>query len=411
MTEIALVSSRRTKLTERAKKGSKGAAIALQLLEEPEQLLSTVQIGITLIGIISGMFGGVALAEKLSPFIQQINALAPYSYEVSLGLVVSIITYLSLVVGELVPKTLGMTNPEGLAIMFAPALRVLSVFMRPISIFLGFSTQLILRLLGIKEKKDAPVSEEEMKMIIEQGVQHGVIEEEENEMIKSIFRFADRKAYSIMTNRRDIFWIDINEPFAQIRAQILENNYTKIPVCDESLDNVLGILLTKNFVSRLLHEPEFDIRELLLDTVVVPEATRAIRILEVFKEKKSYIGIIVDEYGVTIGIITLHDLIENIFGDLPQLDDMPEDELIVQREDGSYLIDGSMQTDELFETIPLPAFEASNVDYTTLAGFVIHSLKKVPHVGESFTASGYRFEVIDMDFNRIDKILVSKDDE
>lgn len=410
LAEIAIVSSRKTRLIEKAKKGNIGAQTALDLLEKPEQFLSTMQIGITLVGIVSGMFGGVALAARLEPLLQSIAWLSGYTEEAALFLVVTLITFLSLVLGELVPKTLGLTNPEGIAVLLAPFVKILSLVTRPFTALLGFSTRLILRIFGVQEKQETPVSEEEMKLIIEQGVQHGVIEQKENEMIKGIFRFADRKAYSIMTSRRDIFWIDINEPFEIQKAEILDSGYSKIPVCDESLDNIIGILQTKTFINKLLVEPEFDIRELLLPPIVVPEATRALKILETFKQHKAYIGVVVDEYGVTIGVITLHDLIENIFGDLPQLDDEPEDQDIITREDGSMLIDGGMQIDELRELISINDFERHEQDgYSTIAGFVIHYLKKVPRTGEKFSTSGYQFEIMDMDFNRIDKVLISKE--
>ncbi len=410
MAEIAIVSSRKTKLAEKAKKGSKGAATALKLLEHPENFLSTMQIGITLIGVISGMFGGVALAEKIAPFIAQYEPLADYAYQVSLALTVTLITYLSLVVGELIPKTLGLINPEGLAVMFAPAVSILAAITRPLTVLLGLSTKLSLKILGVEQKQEDPVSEEEMKMIIEQGVQHGVIEQKENEMIRGIFRFADRKAYSLMTSRRDVFWIDINESFDDIKKELLESPHTKIPVCDGSLDNVIGVILTRTFISRLLNEPVFDIHELLMPAIFVPETALALKILETFKHHKVYICIVVDEFGVTTGLITLHDLIENIFGELPQLDDEPEDQLIIRREDGSMLVDGSIQIDDLREIINLPEFDENETsgEFTTLAGLAIYILKKVPQTGEIFEVGDYVFEIIDMDFNRVDKVLVSK---
>lgn len=409
MAEIAIVSSRKTKLAEKAKKGSKGAAIALKLLEQPENFLSTMQIGITLIGVISGMFGGVALAQKIAPYIEQYEPLAEYAYQISLGLTVTLITYLSLVVGELVPKTLGLINPEGMAVMFAPAVSVLAAVTHPITVFLGLSTKLSLKILGVSQKQETPVSEEEMKMIIEQGVQHGVIEQKENEMIRGIFRFADRKAYSLMTSRRDIFWIDINESFEEIKKEILENPHTKIPVCDGSLDNVIGVILTRNFIGRLLNEPLFEVRELLTPVIFVPETALALKILETFKQNKVYICVVVDEFGVTTGLITLHDLIENIFGELPQPDDQPEDQLVIIRDDGSMLIDGGIQIDDLREIINLPEFDKEDSgQFTTLAGLAIHILKKVPHVGEKFEVGDYLFEIVDMDFNRVDKILMYK---
>jgi putative hemolysin len=408
LSEIALVSSRKTKLEERARKGDRGAIAALELLENPERFLSTVQIGITLVGVISGTFGGVALADNIKPFIEQIEILRPKAYEISLGIIVTFITYLSLVIGELVPKSLGLTNPEGISIFLARFLNAFATATHPIASFLSFSTRLVLKLLRIREKQEAPVSEEEMKLIIEQGVEHGVIEEQENEMIKSIFRFADRKAYSIMTNRRFVNWLDIKLPFDEIRARVLASEHTKLPVCEGDLDRVTGILNTKTFVNRLsTASGPFDIQELLIRPVFIPETTRAIKILELFRENKLYVGIIVDEYGSTAGMLTLHDLIENIFGYLPE-QNRTEEQSVIRREDGSFLIDGDTQIEELKDLIDLPEFSEDEQEYTTLAGFAIWHLKKVPRTGEYFTSGGYRFEIVDMDLNRIDKILVSR---
>lgn len=408
LSEISLVSARRTRLEEKAnKENSNGAKVALDLLAAPEHLLSTVQIYITLIGVISGAFGGVALAKNVEPLIATIPALQPYAYEIAFGSVVTLITYLSLVLGELVPKSLGLTNPEGIAIALSPALKILVAITYPVAAFLSLSTKLVLKLLMIEDRQETPVSEEEVKMIIAQGVQQGVIEEKENEMIRSIFRLTDRRANAMMTSRRDVVWLDVNDPFEDIKAQVLETNHSKLPVCNGSLDHIIGILHTKNFFAQLQNQSKFNWKDLLTQPIVIPENTKALAVLDNFRQGQVYMGIVVDEYGITLGIITLHDLVESIFGLLPDIDN-PETTLWTKREDGSYLIDGSMLIDELKELLHLPEWEKNTREYNTLAGFMLYHLRKVPSAGDHFSIKPYRFEVIDMDFNRIDKILVEE---
>jgi putative hemolysin len=410
MSEIALLSSRRSRLEEKAKQGKSGAKIALDLLKHPERFLSTVQIGITVVGVILGAFGGEAFATKLDPLLQNIGVPITYSYNIAFGVVVTIITYLSIVIGELVPKAIGITYAESITVNLSPLMRFLALVAKPMVFLLTISTKSILKLLGIKDRVEAPVTEEEVKTMIEQGTQHGVFEQEEGDMIKSIFRFGDRKAYAIMTARQEISWLDVNDSLEEVRMQVYNSNFTKFPVCDGDLDDIIGVLSVKDFL-KAEKQHQLDLRTLVAQPLYIPENLMAIKILERFREKRTYMGIVVDEFGSTIGMITMHDLVESIFGDLPGFGE-PEDPDIVTRDDGSMFIDGSMQIDELRDIINIPALddEKEEGEYATLGGFMMYKLGKVPHEGDIFTADGYKFEVVDMDGNRVDKVWVKKDE-
>ncbi len=405
MAEIALVSSKRVRLEEKASKGSKGAKIALVLLKKPEEFLSTVQFGITLIGIIAGAYGGVTMAKDISPFFEQFDALKEYSVEISYIVVIGLITYLSIIIGELVPKTIAFNNPEGISITLSPFMRVLSIITNPMIRFLSLSTKIVIRIFHIKSNKDAPVTEEELKILIEQGGRLGTIEMKETEMIKSIFRFGDRDAYSIMTNRQDLIWLDINDPPGELRETIYNNNFSKFPLCDGSIDQVIGIVSVKDYLQQIETGKEKNLRIIATQPLYIPENLPAIKILERFRETKIHIAIVINEYGSTEGMITLHDLIENIFGELPEKHEVYEVP-IFKREDGSMLIDGTIRIDELKDTLTLQ-FEHSE-EYTTLGGYVMFKLNKVPQVGDKFDSDNYKFEVVDMDGKRVDKVLVKR---
>ncbi|HEY7751694.1 MAG TPA: hemolysin family protein [Ignavibacteriaceae bacterium] len=405
MAEIALVSSKKVRLEEKAKKGSKGAKIALQFMQKPEEFLSTVQVGITLVGIIAGALGGTTLAEDLTPLIERIEPVKELAFEISFIIVVGFITYLSLIIGELVPKTIAYNNPEGISIALAPLMKVLSIIAHPVVRFLSFSTKIFLAILGIESKKAPPLTEDELKSLIEQGSQFGTIEKKENEMIKSIFRFGDRKAYSIMIPRQDVLWLDINDPPEVIRETIYNSNYSRLLLCNGTLDEIIGILRVKDFFRHNEKGKELNLRSIAAQPLFIPDNLPALKILERFRESKIHTAIVVDEYGSTEGIITLHDLIENIFGELPDRHEKPELSIVV-REDGSMLIDGSILFDELREKLNLH-FENSDV-YTTLGGFVMYKLNKIPQEGDKFNSGEYKFEVVDMDGKRVDKVLVQK---
>ncbi|RPI73595.1 MAG: HlyC/CorC family transporter [Ignavibacteriales bacterium] len=406
MAEIALVSSRRVRLEEKANNGSKGAKAALNLLQKPEEFLSTVQIGITLIGIIAGAYGGAAWVNDISPFFAQFNSLKEYAVEISYVVVVSSITYLSIIIGELVPKSIAYNNAEGISVALAPVMKILSTVTKPIVKFLSFSTKIFITILGIKTKKENLITEEELKMLIDQAGMHGTFEKNEINMIKSIFRFGDRKAYSIMINRQDISWIDVNDPPAVTKEILHTSNYSRLPLCDSSIDKIIGIIRVKDFFRNFEKEKELKLEDLAVQPLFIPEKISAIKILERFRESKIYIAIVVNEYGSTEGMITLHDLIENIFGDLPETHEIPESS-IFEREDGSLLINGDILIDELTERLNIK-FENPE-EYTTLGGYVMFMLNKIPQTGDKFKGGSYIFEVVDMDDKRVDKVLVKKD--
>lgn len=405
MSEIALVSSKRARLEEKAKKGSKGAKIALKLLDEPEKFLSTVQIGITLIGIIAGAFGGLAFADDFVPVLQKISWLAPYADKAAIAIVVTVITYLSLVIGELVPKTIAFNNPEGITVTLAPVMKLLSWITTPVVSFLSFSTKIFLKILMIKKKERTPVTEEELKILIEKGTQFGTLEHKESELLKRIFRFGDRRAYEIMTNRQDVIVINIKDTLERIKQQVYENPFSRYPVYDETPDNIFGIFTIKDFFHSLNNKPDFRLKDILTQPLFIPDNLTGIKVFEKFQKTKTYVAIVIDEYGSFEGIITLHDLIENIFGDLP--DKHEEEEIaIIKRDDGSLLIDGSILIDELKEHLHINFEDEEN--YSTLGGFMMYKLNRIPKAGDKFEYKSYMFEIVDMDAKRVDKVLVTR---
>jgi putative hemolysin len=405
MAEIALVSSKKIRLEEKANRGSKGAHTALQLLQKPEEFLSTVQIGITLVGVIAGAYGGAVFVDDITPFLAQFNAIREYSVEIAYVIVVGAITYLSIIIGELVPKSLAYSNPEGIAIALAPVMQILSTITKPIVKFLSFSTKIVVKTFHIKPVKEPPVTEEELKMLIDQGSQFGTFEKNESEIIKSIFRFGDRQAYSIMINRQDIVWININDSKDEIDALLTKSTYSRLPLCEGSIDNIIGILKVKDYLSHVEDGKEINLRDIVTQPLFIPSSMPAIKILDRIRETKIHLAIVIDEYGATEGMITLHDLVENILGELPErYEDFEKP--VFEREDGSLLVDGSILLDELEEILKI-RFDRQR-DYTTLGGFVMSVLNKIPKTGDSFNAMNYKFEVVDMDGHRVDKVLIRK---
>jgi putative hemolysin len=409
MCEIALVSSKKSKIESLFKAGEGRASSALKLLGEPEKFLSAIQVAMTLIGVFAGAYGGITIAEKLTPYVEQFASLREFAYEISLAVVVSSITFLSIIIGELVPKTFALTNPEKIAISISPIISVFSKVTYPIVVFLTFTTKIFLRILFVKETKEQDISEEELKLLIKLANKQGVIEKKESEFIHNIFRFADRKAYSIMTHRNNVIWLDIEDDLEEIATAVLSNNYSKFPVYRESLENIVGVLNSKDFLANYKSDV-FKLTEILHQPVFIPENLPAIKILELFRNERSYYGIVVNEYGSTEGVLTLHDLTENIFGSLPdqEAEDAPS---IVVREDGSYLVDGSMLIDEIMEYIQVKDFMSKDRTYHSLAGYILFKLRKIPSVGNHFTEGNFKFEIMDMDRSKIDKILITKINE
>lgn len=404
--EIALLTAKRSRLEGEKMKGNANAKIAIDLLDDIDNYLSAMQIGITLISIIEGAYAGVAISHYIEPYILMVPALAPYSAKLSLSIVVVLITYFSLIIGELAPKYVAIQYAESLAIACAPIMRIIIKVTGPISAFLSWSTKMFMRMLFIKPNEQQSISEDEIKTMVKMANQQGVLEEKESEFIQNILRFADRDAYTIMTHRNEVEWLDITAGKEETDRIIRESGYTKFLLCEDSIENILGVVKLRDYIDNY-HKPGFDLRQIATAPLYVPETINALKVLEYFRKERNYFAVVVDEYGSTQGIITLHDLTENIFGALPDLDDA-EGPSVVAREDGSWLVDGTIPIDELRDTISLKEFDFEDVDYSTLAGFILYKMGEIPKVGDIMESEGYRFEIVDMDKSKIDKVLVRK---
>ncbi len=405
MSEMAVVSARKVRLQQLANQGDANARAALKLAESPNNFLSTVQVGISLIGILTGAFGGATIANRLAVYVKLIPLLAPYSEPVSFGIVVLIITYLSLIIGELVPKRLALNNPERIAAFVAIPMRALAAMASPAVHLLSASTELVLRILGITPSEEPQVTEEEIKILIEQGTEAGTFEEAEQDMVERVFRLGDRPVSSFMTPRPDIIWLDLEDTAEENRQKMTENGYSRYPVCQGGLDNVLGIIPVTDLLARSFRNEALDLTVGLRQPVFVPESTRGLKVLELFKQTITHMAIVVDEYGVIQGLVTLNDIMSEIVGDVPA--DLDEDEpQYVQREDGSWLLDGMLPVEKFFELFEMEEWDDERGSYQTLGGFVITHLGRIPSAADHFEWEGMRVEVMDMDGNRVDKVLV-----
>lgn len=405
MSEMAVVSARKIRLQQMAEEGRRGAAAALLLQEDPSRFLSTVQIGITLIGVINGAVGGATLAERLSPILDAIPALTGYGETISIALVVMAITYLSLIAGELVPKRIALNKAEAIACFAAPIMRSLSRATAPFVWLLGASTEAMLKLLRVPEKAEQTVTEEEVKSLIAEGTASGVFDPGEKRMIEGVMRLADRTVRSLMTPRPEVMWLDIDDEHENIKREIREAGHSRFPVCRGDFDDVMGVVHTKDLLNSLLQGGNFDLRAVVRDALIVHDGTEVMRLLDLFKQSGEHMAIVVDEYGTVEGIATLTDVLEGIAGELP--DDGGEDSDIVRREDGSLLIDGMMAVEEVEAHLGLKSLRDEDSGYHTLAGFLLFKLGRIPTAGEYADHDGYRFEVVDMDGRRIDKVLVT----
>lgn len=405
LSELAIVSSRRERLQMLVDEGNKGASIALGMAQEPTALLSTVQVGITLIGILAGAFGGASLSDELAQLIAPIPVIGAYARTISLAIVVGTITYFSVVLGELVPKRLALRDPERIAAMVARPMSLLSRIARPLVRLLTLSTAFFLRVLGVRETvSESMVSEEEIKVLIEQGALAGVFEEAERDMVESIFRFGDRQLRSIMTPRTEIVWLDINDSEEIVRETVSQSHHSRFPVCDDSIDRVLGIVEAKDLLSSSWSNEPFDLRAVMRAPVFLPETMPALRALERFKQTANQSALLVDEFGGIEGMVTLIDMMEAIVGDIPTLEEIAEPP-VVRREDGSLLVEGYLDVEDLKELLDVDELPDEE-DYQTLGGFVVLRLGRLPRVGDIVEWLGYRFEIVDMDGNRVDKVLI-----
>lgn len=405
--EIAVISARKVRLEQLVSRGNVNARVALKLANAPNNFLSTVQVGITLIGVLSGAVAGATIAERLSVFFAGIPILEPYREGISVGIVVGIITYLSLVIGELVPKRIALGNPEQIACSVAKPMQFLSRLTAPLVYLLSLSTDLILKLLGIQASEEPSVTEEEIKVLIRQGAKSGMFEESEHEIVERVFRLGDRSIKSLMTPRTEIVWLDIESPLAENLKEIIDSAYSRFPVGQGSLDQCIGILRGSSLLAARLSSPEVDIQAFIQPPLYIAESTRALKVLEQFKQTGMHIALVADEYGGIEGLVTLNDLMTAIVGDFTSAEDQDEP-MAIQREDGSWLLDGLLSIDELREIFSddlLP--DIQTYEYHTLGGFMMHSLMHIPRSSEYFEWGGLRFEVVDMDGIRVDKVLVT----
>lgn len=407
MAEIAIISARRARLEQQADNGDRRARLALDLGADPNRFLSAIQIGITLIGILAGAVGGATIARTVDGYLGKIPWLAPYSYVVSLTLVVLVITYLSLVIGELVPKRLAMNSPERIAASVSGPVRAFAVLTAPFVHLLSLSTELVLRIFGVRPSEEPPVTEDEIRILIEQGTEAGVFHESEQSMVEKVLMLDDRRINALMTPRPDVAWLDLDDPPEKLREKVVESPYSRFPVCQGDLDNLLGEVHVRDILLQTWAGESFNPQTIIREPLYVSEYMPALKVLEEFKASGSPVALVIDEYGSTQGIITLTDILEAIVGDIPS-PDQPDDPQAVRREDGSWLIDGMLPIDEMREVLNLNSLLGEGQElYQTVAGFVLMQLEHMPTVTDHFILGPYRFEVVDMDGPRIDKVLVS----
>jgi putative hemolysin len=407
MSEMAVVSARKARLQELADQGNTNARSALSLAESPNRFLATVQVGITMIGTLAGAFGGATLSEPLAAYIAQIPALQPYSQTIAFGIVVVLITYLSLILGELVPKRLALNNPERIASLVAAPMQCISAVTGPIVSLLSVSTEMVLKLLRVNPHTNEPlVTEEEIKILLRQGAEAGAFEEAEQDMVERVFHLGDQQATALMTPRPDIRWLDLNDPMEVNRQKMIDSHHSRFPVCQETLDNVLGVVHVSDVLNRSLLGEPIDLTAILRQPLLIPESTRALKILELFKQSGTHIAFVVDEYGIIQGLVTLNDVMEIIIGDVSFID-QPQEADIIQREDGSWLLDGMLSINEVKEVLGLERLPGeARGNFQTLGGFIITNLGRIPKSSDHFIWDEFRFEVMDMDGNRVDKVLV-----
>lgn len=407
MSEIAVVSARKTRLHQLAENGDRKAQRALKLAEHPTRFLSTVQVGITLIGVFAGAYGGASLAGQLDTYFERFPVLNPYSEGLALVIVVAAITYLSLVVGELVPKRIALNNPERVAAAIAGPMQVVAACAAPIVRLLSFSTEALLTLLGARKANDAPVTEEEVSAMLEAGTTAGVFHEEETDLVTRVFSLDDQPVSALMTPRNRIRWLDANDTQEKLRESLIEHRHSYYLVCDRSVDHVLGIVRVKDLLADVLHGRALELRGVVRKPLYVPATLTALRALQVFRESQTPIAIVIDEYGGVEGVVTLNDVLTEITGAMTSASEAQ----LTRRDDGSWLVDGSMTIDGFWGAMELPDRRSeARTDYHTVGGLALTELGRIPQTGDTFEVHDLKFEVVDMDGHRVDKLLVTRKD-
>ncbi|MBI3186612.1 MAG: HlyC/CorC family transporter [Gammaproteobacteria bacterium] len=407
MSEIALVTARRSRLLKLAEDGDGAAAVALTLHDEPTRFLSTVQIGITSIGILNGIVGEAVLAGPFAVWLYGMGMDEETSHIVATGLVVVVITYVSIVIGELVPKRIGQFNPEGIARLVARPMQILALFTRPFVRLLTLSTETLLRLMGQRQLADQGVTEEEIHAMIDEGSESGVIEQQEHEMLRNVFRLDERQITSLMIPRADIIYLDIDRPLEENMQWIATSDHSRFPVCRGGLHSVLGIVNTKQLLRQKLKGDQTDFRSQLQPAVFVPETLTGMDLLGHFRASGTQMVLVVDEYGEVLGLVTLMDVLEAVTGEFTPHD--KEDAWALQRDDGSWLLDGLIPVPELKDRLGLKKVpDEDKGRYHTLSGMMMWLLGRLPQTGDSTSWENWKFEVVDLDGKRVDKVLASR---
>jgi len=405
LSEIALVSSKRSRLEQLKGMGVLGAKSALKLLDNSESFLSAVQVGITLIGIVTGVYGGINIADDITPLFQNYEIFNNAAKEIALTFTIIIITFFSIVIGELVPKTIALSNPEKIAVKIAPVILYFSKLFYPFVKILSASTSLINKLIGIK-KKNEQLTESELRQMIKTASYEGVIEKEQNLIHEKVFYFSDKRAKHIMTHRTEVEWIDLNKPEAEIKDDILKTRHSKLICCIDNLENFQGVLFVKDYLMNLSSKNKKNIYELLVQPLIVPENSDAPKVLNLFRQKQTHFCIVVNEYGSFEGIISVFDIMENIIGEIPEEGEALEPDFFI-RDDKSVLVSGDAPVEILDGIIENFTIDFEKIDYSTVAGFVFNNIDKMPQIGDKFDYSGYTIEIVDIDGKKIDKVLIT----
>ena len=407
MSEIAVVSSRRVRLLQLAEEGNTGARRAVQLAGEPTRFLSTVQVGMTSIGILSGAIGEATIASRLRLAMEQMPLLAPYAQTLALVVMVVGLTYVSLIIGELVPKRLALTSPERIASLISGPMQALAIAARPVVLLLSFSTDTVVRVLRVPRVKEPAVTVEEFKVLIEQGAEEGVLEKTEQELVGNVLRLDERRVSGIMTSRSDVFYLDIRESFDRNRVRLSEAPHSVIPLCEGGMEHVIGFVKSTDVLVHLLRGETIDLKGLATPALFVPATTTLMRLLEQFRRAHVPVALVIDEYGEVDGLVSLGDVVEAIVGDLPP--EPGEDPMVTRRDDGSWLIDGRLDIDGLRRALESDRFgDEDQRQYHTAGGLAMAALERVPRIGDAFERDGFRFEIVDMDGNRVDRLLVTR---
>ncbi|MGE0151959.1 MAG: hemolysin family protein [Reyranellaceae bacterium] len=403
MAELSVVSSRKAALQPLAQRGNKGAQVALALAAEPGRFLSAVQVGITLVGILAGAYGGATLSERLAPELARIPALASIAQSLAVGIVVASITAVSVVVGELVPKQMALASPERIAVVVSRPMRLLAKMAYPVVWTLDRASRTLLRLVGVRTA-ERPVTDEEIRALIAEAARTGIVHQAEGEMIGGVMRLADRSVRAVMTPRNEVVWLDLDAPVEENKRKIVEYGFDRYPVGRGRIDNVVGVLDSQELLKAMLEGKPFDIQAAMRAPRVVPDSVGALKAMDSLRASSVHLLVVVDEFGSLEGIVSTSDLTRAVLGSLPGEDEREEE--AHQREDGSWLLDGAMSLDEFRDKLQIEV--PAERDYTTLAGLFLALYKRIPQPGDTIEHDGWRLEVVDMDGRRIDKVLAAK---